>query len=453
MPSTTLLSELRNRIKDARYSQRAFGLGVTEDAVTSAVAEVTNGRLMVTVAGGAAPSIDLDLTHPRYDTVGKLFLALERTPGYSISKDEDISEDHTSVDLESFGPIDVKSVQIDLKHRLFSDQELEDILRRAVQRHNPSMAVSGLPGGETEFVLQLAHSLVLGVQAMDAVKRKGLDADVSTLLQLSERFESQYASDVKRLARAIQLPKESDPNTMREGDVVLGQLHRRSLRTGYISPISQNLPPDPPIFITPGVIDIEDESVRLTWERARDHDFYSIELWMDTQAEVVRGTTQRPSTSKRVFDSYGGGRNSGSSSTFLQEAGQTARSGFVTGLEPSTEYFFRIFTTDLNRESMASDVVQVTTKPLRVRFAENSYVSRTSGAAGVTVTVTFDTTKGAYTSNCTFKIGGKVVTATILSAYSITFVVPSFTQLGPKDLTVTSLTGLYDVKPSAFTVL
>lgn len=480
MSQTSLLAELRRRIKDVRYSHRAFGLAVTDTAVTSAITEITGHRLMVTVSGGTAPSLDFDLTNPRYDTVGKLTQVLGRTAGYRCSIDEDVNLEQVSVDLEPFGPFDIKEVGLDFKHHLFSDSELEDFLRQAIQRHNPGFSLVNIPPQEQAFVLPLAQALICRAQAYDSSKRKGLDVEVSLLIQLADSFESQYRDDTSRLKRAIQSPKEANPNLMGEGDTVLGHLFRRSLRTGFNAPMGMNLPPDPAVLLEPDERDAEDESIRVTWQRNRDLDFYSYELWMDTRPDVqriregliftstpfsflsndqsLRSASERVTTSQLVFRSFGANSNFDTTSfaTFVEEFGQLIKSFIVGKLEPLTTYYFRLYIVDLNYETVGSNVVAVKTKALRVKFPPKTSAvvacSPTYGPAGTTVTVNFDSTKGQFTTATQLLLGGKEVTATIVNPFKVTFVVPTFVNGGGKDLTVVSTNQLIDVRHNVFTV-
>lgn len=478
MVSTSLLGELRQKIKDVRHSVRGLSVAISDETVTTAVAEVTGDRLIITISGGSAPSIDFDLTNPRYDTVGKLYDVLSRISGYAVQLDEDAEQDHPAIDIRSVNPVDIRGAAVELVHRLFSDLELEQVLSQAVSRHNPSFTTLTVPEQENVFVLTLAHALVCRIQASDVSKRRGLATSVDELLKLADNFDAQYAADTTRLARAIVSPKEASPNNMQEGDIVLGHFFRASTRTGFQSPLSQNLPPTPPELYQPDPVkDLEDTIVVVRWARNRDFDFYTYELWMDTRPDVVRNReglifTTTPfgftdndqssgaqqSTSKMVFRSFGANSNSNAATfaTFVEEFGQEIKSFRVSMLEPETTYYFKLFVGDMNYENEGSNVIKATTKPLRVKFAKNNYANALSGTAGDTVILTFDDTMGALPNppvGYVFRIGGKEAALTWISAYSASFVIPSFVQTtDKKDLSIQSPTNLVDVKKGVFKV-
>jgi len=458
-------------------------------AVTNATAELTDGHLILSAPGSSAAHVDLDLTNPRYDTIGGLYQTLSRARGFTAQMDKDANTLHPSIDIEPFPPLSIVSTGVELTHHVWSDQELYELLKGAVQRHNPSFDPESCPPQEFQFVLPLAQAMICRASAYDASKRRGLDKDVSSLIALADSFERQYADDVKRLSRAIQSPKEANPNTMDEGDVVQGTMYRRSLRTGFMSPLAASKAPSPIVLLDPDDQDIEDNNVRVVWERNKDQDFQEYELWMDTRPEVARshegslvmagqptayltseatlhhGATRR-TTSQMVFRSFGANSNSSRSSfaTFVEEFGQLIRSFAVPRLESDTDYYFRLYVVNLNYGVGSSNVVHARTKALRARFIsvygdpENPAVpsgtplSVTSGPSGTVVNVTLDSTKGAYTTEHRFLFGGKTVTPVIVDPFHLTVTVPSFQNLGPKDVTIISPTQLISVIHQGFTV-
>src|SRR5262249_21371722 len=135
-----------------------------------------------------------------------------------------------------------------------------------------------------------------------------------------DSLESAYKDDVKRQQRAIPTPK-FDEDLTETGDVVIGQHFRRSLRNGFLAPMSAGLPPSPVILDQPDPdLDIEDTRVKIKWRRNIDYRFYAYELWRDTVPNVVRPNglqlitngpdllrenTKQVFTSKLVYRSFG----------------------------------------------------------------------------------------------------------------------------------------------------
>lgn len=475
----SLIAKLRQRIKDTRYSRSAVEFAVTDSAVTQAIAEVTAGHLVVNTSGGDTPDIDLNLSDPKFATIGRLAQAIDRINGYRAVLDEDAEVEHPSLDIEPFGPTEITGTGLDLRHRLFSESELESVLQMAVQRHNPSFSIHTLPPTEEIFVLQLAQAEVCRIQAYDTTKRRGLDTDSDALLKVARSLEEAYRDDTRRLKRALASPKEATPNTMDQGDFVLGRLYKRSLRTGFMAPMSANLPPDAAVLLEPDVRDEEDENIRFRWQRNKDYDFYSYELWLDTRPDVIRVReglvftsvpfsetptgdqlrqgAERPTTSQLIFRSFGANSNfdTVAFATFVEEFGQLIVSYIQQNLEPDSDYYARLYIVDLNYETVASNVVRYHTKPLRARFVETNPLSVTFGPSGTSVKALFDSAKGDFTVNHEIWVGGKKVPATditINTPNDVDFLVPSFTNVGKKDVVVISPTELFDKLSGAFEV-
>jgi len=480
MTDTSLIAKLRQRIKDTRYARRAIGLSLDDTSATSAVAEITKGHLIVTVVGGTdASSFDFNLSDAKYNTVIKLKEQLDRLKGFSATLDEDAEVEHATLNLEPFGPTDIHRREIALKHHIFSDIELENVLSDAVVRHNPSFNINTLPASEHVFVLQLAHAQVCRVQSYDATKRKGLETEAKDLLRIAKDLESAYERDTKRLRRALVSPKEAPSNTMQQGDVVIGSQFKRNLRTGFIAPMSANIPPDAAKMKEPGYLDVEDDNIRFRWERNKDYDFYSYELWMDTRPEVVRQrnaeitfhsnpfavrptrpngqTGDRSTTSKLIFRSFGANSNfdTVAFSTFVEEFGQLIQSYVHPDLEPETVYYARIYIVDLNYETVASPIMEYKTLPLRARFDQDNVVNVSTGPAGTTVRTEFRDDRGEFTNGHRLMLGGKDVAGiNIIDPYTVEWDVPPFTStsIEAKDLVVESPTKLIDKYERAFQV-
>ncbi len=436
MSALNIVQELRSRLTDSRSQVRAFGISVQDRDAASAVLDVRNGRFDVTVIGGTAPSLSLDLSLPKYDTVGKLVRAIASVnPWYAAQQDEDMDEEFPSISISDLGPLDILGQSASILHRKFSDAMLTDVLRRAVLRHNPSMSLDIVPDGEAELVITLAHSMLMKQMATGAVKYRGMGMTVSEALAVADSLEKSYRADMVRLARAIQSPREAAPNIMREGDIVVGKFSRR-MRNGRMQSAG-NIPPEQPVLIEPDALAIEDTHVYLTWQRSADASFNRYELWRDTSPYVAkdRGTSVKvtscpPGVWDPVRDTLA--RNDGS----------------FGGLEPETTYFFRLYVVDANGEYTGSQVVQATTLALRSKLLATTPPTPSTVQAGDVITMTFDPAYTAPASDLRVSLGDKNLIPTITGAYEATITVPVFFQKGAKDLRVISPNGLMDVYKS-----
>lgn len=459
-PTTSnLIDELRRRIRDTHHSVPALTIGVNVPGFTgSAILEVTQGHLIFTGSGGGIRSFDLDLTNALNSTIGQIHDSVQRMPGMACVMENHEDPGHLAVDLEAFGPRDVSIQATQIRHRVFSDYELIKVLEGALRRHNPSLTIYSVPAAEFELTLTLAQAMITREMALDASKRKNTTETVNDLLSISNAFEETYARDNKRLARVIQSPREGNANGTRQGDVMQGSLYRRSLRTGMMTPMAAALPVAAPILAEPAGDDEEDDNVRVRWDRTGDTALSGYELWMDTQPNVIRRSQEARSGRGPLIENRTPQLRE-SSSTFLGEVrgdsytynpcgfstymvgGSLVTSVVVGGLEPDTDYYFRVFALSTNGEASASDVVAHRTRARRARFRETAPFTPQTAAAAALVTVTLDPAWAPFTAAHTLSIGGKVVTATIVTGYSITFLVPTFIVKGYKDLVITSPDG------------
>ena len=288
-PTTSnLIDELRRRIRDTHPSVPALTIGVNAQGVGTALLEITQGHLIFTGSGGGLRSFDLDLSSPLNATIGQLHDCIRRMPGMACVMNNHEDPGHLSMDLEAFGPRDVSIQGTQIRHRVFADQELVKILESALRRHNPSLTIYNVPAAEFELTLTLAQGMIAREMATDAAKRKNTSETVNDLLAIANSFEETYARDNRRLARVIQSPREGNANQTRQGDIMLGSLFRRSLRTGLMTPMAAALPVAPPNLAQPAEDDEEDDNVRVRWDRSPDPSLAGYELWMDTQPNVLR---------------------------------------------------------------------------------------------------------------------------------------------------------------------
>lgn len=430
MSTTSLIQELRSRVKDSRSLVRAFGVSVTDAASTYASLEVSGGYFRVTVVGGTAGSVNLSLSDPRYDTLGKLARSIQTLGGYAVSVDSEMDEDFSSLSLADVGPVDCLRRQMDLTHKLFSDQFLGDIVRRATMLHNPSFPnPDSLPVGEEELVILMSHAMLVRHLASGAVRRRNMDMSTEQLLTLAKALDESYKTNYTRLARSIQSPREAASDIMREGDIVIGHFNRK--RRGYSGRTSiGNIPPETPMVNDPEEIDIEDTRVFISWQRSSDSNFSRYEMWRSTSSDITKGRSPAQPTQYSALGQPG-------SRDVLGATG-----GWFEGLEPETTYFFRLYVIDRNGEYTGSQTVQVTTLPLRVKISELTPPTPILVQAGDVITVKFDPAYTAPDAFMSVTLGDKSATYTVTGAYEIELLVPTFFQKGNKTLRVTTASGL-----------
>jgi len=504
-PRTSLINRLRSSLSDDKGSVAAFTLSVTGEC-KSALLELTNGFFSVTVArGNNVNSIRLDLSNPAYNTTGKLLRYISALKGYSVAKDENFD---TSEDFPSSGMVIDHGLQdisngssCTVKHNIFSNEELRQVLEEAVSLHNPNYTINRVPVAEHPYVLQRARAIAYRILATDAAKRSGIEGEAKVFLGLAKDQEDQYNRDVKRQQRIIPSPK-IDESKIGSGDTIQGELFRPNLRTGYDAPYRSALPPESPVLLQPSDDDIEDTLIRLRWNQDRDSSFLYYELWRDTQSNVERSIAGRLDSSSNtsaalpvqtqyekattavqvmgltgnrtspVFDGFYMGTFAEQSSTGL------VKSSFIDGvvvnnpgagspsvlgapLEPETDYYYRLYAINRNGEVQHSNVLHVRTKAIRALFARLSNgaldttnaISPTSGtiAGGTAVTITgTDFVEGIYLT-----IGGKRCTEVSRSSTQLVVTTPGMSNSSfadkALDLALYSPTGLVDIVKGGYT--
>jgi len=502
--SADLIRALRSRLSDDRPNVPAFTIGVKAKC-KSALFEVVDGALTVTVEGGEGiKSIRWVLSSPDVSTIGRLINKLQREPGYSAEPDVSAQLDKASVDLYVSGIHTISGGSTyTLKHRMFSDSELRDLLDEAIQLHNPSMTANTVPQSERVFILLKATARAYRVLAGDTAKRKGLDTDANLLLKLAGDLDKEYDDAHGRLVRTIQAPVV-DESKVGPGDVMEGKMFRRSLRAGYNAPYRNANPPTPPELYQPQDDDIEDVMVRLRWAQNRDYSFAHYELWRDTDPRVDRNLAgrlemqlasagpalpvqtqySRASTSKQVLGvSFGATASTPIFNGFYfgtaseQPGSILTNTSFVDGyvvlsqssqqfrvlgepLEPEYEYYYRMYVVDRNGEILPSNVLKVRTKAMRARFKRNESralasdaLSVSSGALAGGTTVTIKGTDFADTMSVL--INGKACSLTVASSTQATIVTPGFSNPDfinkPMDLVIVSRNGLRDIVARGWT--
>src|SRR5690606_25118297 len=261
-----LLDLLRKKLRDSDYSRRAFTLVLCDERATSATAEIRNCQLRITVVKGSAQSQTINLMGIDTDTLGGLTNRLKSLGGfYKISVDNELSTAHASAGLAIKGSCDLKNPGgVEFNYRIWSDEELSDLLDQAAQRHNVNYSVESVPANEYQFVVTLAAASACLELAMDGVKLRGLGRDAAECRELSFAFSEQYERDRKRQDRAIPVAKIKDSDTG-VGDIVMGTFYRRNLRTGWRAPTASAAQPEKPELYIAAEEDIQDISVRIAW--------------------------------------------------------------------------------------------------------------------------------------------------------------------------------------------
>jgi hypothetical protein len=415
-----LVAKLRSRLSDDRVSVAAFSLTVSAET-KSAYLEINNGILTITYEQSQKlRPVRLDLSIPSYNTVGRLIKYFMEADGYSVVPDINHLPNHPSIDLQVGGIPDISNKNAEtLRHHIFSEEELLDLLSEAITLHNPNYTnIAAVPKAEYPYVIMKAQAHAYRVMAADSAKRRGMDTDAHTFITLAKDMEEQYSRDHRRQERVIPAAK-ADESKMGAGDVVNGMLFRRNLRAGYNSAYRTSLPPTPPNLYDASDDDVEDVQVRVRWSQNREQFFSYYEVWRDTQASVERSisgrltnaypnniasvgggganlpvSTQysRAATAKQVL-----GINAGSHSNspifdgfFFWTAAELAGSNIVNAcfidgllynlgspgtscalgepLEPDTDYYYRVYGINWNGEVVPSKVLKVHTKTMRAKF-------------------------------------------------------------------------------------
>lgn len=501
-----LASALRSRVADLSADTPAFHLSCN-GRCKSAYLEMVRGSIIVTVMEGSnVADIRLDTNLPQYSTIRRLIDAIRRVPGYVVEETSTVVEDFPSADLRVLGLADISNnAKYTFRHRAFSDRDVSEIIDQAVALHNPIYSANTVPDSETSLVLLLAESEAHRYLASGAAKRRGLDVDVEKLLALSRSAREQYDEARRRLAKAIR-PTKVREDDFGSGDAIQGHLVRRSLRAGYQAPYRDALPPTAPELFEVPSENTWDTMVRLTWSQARENTFSHYELWRSREPTIERNLNGRLSAARMgqgtgavqtqyqvagvakqvfgisfghtmtvpVFDGFFFGTAAevpGSimtNTTFVDGAVYTSVSNnqvSVLGepLEPEAVYYYRLFLINYNGEVLPSNVVSVTTKRMRSRFArlDNKSIDTSnalSPARGPIAGGTPVTLKGTrFREGMKVHLGDKplanlvIVSATEATAETPEFFNPDF--VGKRlDVTISNPEGMKDIYPGAWLV-
>ena len=487
---------LRSRLSDDRASVDAFAIQ-TSVPCREALVEISGGFLRLSVNGGEAKSVSLDLSAPANSTVGALAVAVSQLRGWDVKISPTANRNHPSGSLTLRGIEDAAAGPVVFSHFYFSDNDIHGFLTEAAMLHNPNyLTFEAVPGPERAYVLMRARALAIQQLATDAARRKALSEEVDALRRLATEELAQYNAAVDRFQRVIPAPK-ADETKMGSGDVVQGTFFRTNPRTGTAQSPLAALPPTPPDLYEFGAEDVEDINIRIRFSQPRQPGFYRHEVWRDTQPNVERsangGRTQdqgvlpfqsqfsRGTTSKQVMGPDATGlryyptlfgnatpQSAVSSAVFIDGTVQaTGVNGGPVGdpLEPETDYYYRVFLVNQNGEAVPSQVRKARTKAMRARFKRTTSSPLTTVAPDAVTPVTGPLGGGtAITILGTSFVAGTLVTlngkpctsVVVVNSTTITCVSPAFTNtewVGKRvDIVLTSPTRLQDILQNVWTV-
>ena len=473
VPATQMLSTFRARAKDDQHVIPRFSIRYRDKQTRSALLEVSNGWFRVTLrnAPQGREELAIPLHDNRFATLGGLLSHIEReyASTYEVARTLQFSETHSSMDLETVVGEDLaENRPVTLHTRLFSDAELLSILQQAVLRHNPGFTLDTVPPAEENLVYQLASAELLRIKGVDASKRRGLEDDPKAMMTQAESYEFAYRQDHSRLRNVIQLPGGSRQTPNLQGEVNQTFANRFSLRRGFRTPSSHNLPPPKPVLLVPDGTDVQDYSVTIRWEKLHElgEVLEGVELWRDTSPDVRRTKDLEvyPTTSVLVWSSRQGGPQSGEAYMTFPGNTRNVTDGYILGLaaagvpepseaqralQPDTQYYYRLYVFDRNGEYEASDAVPVTTRPARAEFSRNPAVPALSLTEGPRAGGTAVTVRGSsFTDGMRVMIGARdVVDLQVASSDVLTFLTPAAGQRGAacERVTLISASGLKDV--------
>ena len=455
---SSLVAQLRRRLKDERAGRTAFRFACVDQGATDCILQISRAGMLTTSCMNARQAVNLSLdliNDARFVSVRQLFEYLNSQPGYACTVERDMDADHPASDIQLVGVTSCLNQAVPLRHHIWSDDELAEFTDLAARRHNVGYTGSIVPTPEETFVLMLAQAEAYRDLAGDAAKRNSLDYTAEQCLEMASNLESSYRMDIQRQGRALPVPVPMDEADVGRGEVITTNSYRRSLRTGWMAPIGATLDPTAVIL---DIMSVEDTKIVLKWSMNRDIEFYAYELWRDTAPGVERprdvstmtdvpsvlhDTVKRVYTSKLVMRSAGPHsirERVGTIAILSEQGGQTITSFVDTGftsedprglgpatappLEPGLTYYYRMFIVGLNDVVTGSNEVYATTLPQRPLFAKSLSLDKTAGPAGTVVTITGTN----FPTGMLGKFGDKPVAITVVNTTTATFVVPTFTN-------------------------
>jgi hypothetical protein len=353
-----LTEALRGILKDTNFLSRQFDFTVTSGA--TALVSVIEGALVIT-ATVSSPTFQFS----QYPTIAQLVEAInEYNAAFRATLVEDADPDHTTEDLQLFPPTTALNKRVVFSSRMWSDDELDAMIGRAINRHNNSIPadptlkfrgnynITSLPSEHEYYVLLLAQIEALKVQIQSATKRKGSDLTVTDFVALKGALEKEYADQLKLfMARRVTLTP-TDVKDLGSGDVIEGQTYRESLHTGRHYPYGPRMVPSSaapkPVAVHLNLTALGSGQALLQWTFNRDPSFHRYEVWRGTTAAVsdISELITTTATGIRVTTRY-----------YREQV--MFIDGAATPLTPGT-YYYVVYVFNKNNEGTPSNVAIVT---------------------------------------------------------------------------------------------
>ena len=278
-----LIDKLREQLADYRYVYEGLSVVCTDGGVSAVTLEVTEDNLYTVVTGGSAETLAISLEASNSDTLFKLAYEINKNTHYTAELLIDASADKPANEIEKLLPSDINRTAVMLHTRFYSDGELERIVREAIKTHDPAYSLETLPPEEERLVLILSKVVLYRDLAGDVNKRRKLDQEVDNLLRLARDWENAYYRQRDEQKERV---KQFQDYPM-DGDVIVSEVGRLSLRTGEAIPINANKPPLVPVLADPIV---KGSDVELRWDRIRDFDFETVYLYRSTDPNLNKDT-------------------------------------------------------------------------------------------------------------------------------------------------------------------
>lgn len=296
MPTTSsttgsLIEALRQILKDTNFLSRQIDIVISTGA--AGLVSVIDGALSVT-----ATTITQDYLFSQYPTMADLVAAVNQSAtngNITAELVQDGDPDHATADLQLMPPTNALGQHVLLSTRMWSDDELDNMVTRAINRHNMSIpadatlrfrgnySAMNLPSEHEYFVLLLAQIEALKTQIQSSSKRKGTDLSVTDFVALKGALEREYADQLKLFFGRRTTPTAADVKDIGSGDVIEGQTYRQSLHTGPRYPYGPRIVPSAaapkPVAVHLTASALGSGQVMLQWGFNRDSSFNRYEVW------------------------------------------------------------------------------------------------------------------------------------------------------------------------------